>query len=112
MENIDEQTNGLLINSENFQALQLLQEKYAKEIIGTYYDPPYNTKKNEFVFKDTFKHGSWLSMMNDRLLLTRQLMQETGAIFISCDENENTNLRFLGGNVFGEENYLLSARSR
>ena len=106
MENIDEQTNGLLINSENFQALQLLQEKYAKEIIGTYYDPPYNTKKNEFVFKDTFKHGSWLSMMNDRLLLTRQLMQETGAIFISCDENENTNLRFLGGNVFGEENYL------
>ena len=106
MENIDEQTNGLLINSENFQALELLQEKYAKEIIGTYYDPPYNTKKNEFVFKDTFKHGSWLSMMNDRLLLTRQLMQETGAIFISCDENENTNLRFLGGNVFGEENYL------
>ena len=106
MENIDEQTNGLLINSENFQALELLQEKYAKEIIGTYYDPPYNTKKNEFVFKDSFKHGSWLSMMNDRLLLTRQLMQETGAIFISCDENENTNLRFLGGNVFGEENYL------
>lgn len=106
MENIDEQTNGLLINSENFQALQLLQEKFANEIIGTYYDPPYNTKKNEFVFKDTFKHGSWLSMMNDRLMLTRQLMQETGAIFISCDENENTNLRFLGGNVFGEENYL------
>lgn len=106
MENVDEQTNGLLINSENFQALELLQEKYANEIIGTYYDPPYNTKKNEFAFKDTFKHGSWLSMMNDRLLLTRQLMQETGAIFISCDENENTNLRFLGGNVFGEDNYL------
>lgn len=106
MENVDEQTNGLLINSENFQALQLLQEKYANEVMGTYYDPPYNTKKNEFVFKDTFKHGSWLSMMNDRLLLTRQLMQQTGAIFISCDENENTNLRFLGGNVFGDDNYL------
>lgn len=106
MENIDEQTNGLLINSENFQALELLQEKYNSEMVGTYYDPPYNTKKNEFVFKDTFKHGSWLSMMNDRLLLTRQLMKQTGAIFISCDENENTNLRCLGGNVFGEENYL------
>lgn len=106
MEKVDEQTNGLLINSENFQALQLLQEKYANEVMGTYYDPPYNTKKNEFVFKDSFKHGSWLSMMNDRLLLTRQLMQQTGAIFISCDENENTNLRFLGANVFGEDNYL------
>ncbi len=106
MENVDEQTNGLLINSENFQALHLLQEKYANEVMGAYYDPPYNTKKNEFVFKDTFKHGSWLSMMNDRLLLTRQLMQQTGAIFISCDENENTNLRFLGGNVFGDDNYL------
>jgi adenine-specific DNA-methyltransferase len=105
-ENIDEQTNGLLINSENFQALQLLQEKYSRSIIGTYYDPPYNTKKNEFVYKDAFKHSSWLTMMNDRLSLTRELMKREGAIFISCDENENTNLRLLGNQVFGDDNYL------
>lgn len=106
MENIDEQMNGLLINSENFQALQLLQEKYNRSIIGTYYDPPYNTKKNEFVYKDSFKHSSWLTMMNDRLSLTRELMKREGAIFISSDENENTNLRLLGNQVFGDDNYL------
>lgn len=106
MDKVDEQMNGLLINSENFQTLQLLQEKYNRRIIGTYYDPPYNTKKNEFVYKDAFKHSSWLTMMNDRLMLTKQLMKRTGAIFISSDENENTNLRLLGNQVFGDDNYL------
>ena len=43
MENVDENTNGLLINSENFQALKLLQEKYAKKVDCVYIDPPYNT---------------------------------------------------------------------
>ena len=106
IDNFDGQCDGLLVNSENFQALQILQEKYAGTIRGTYYDPPYNTKKNEFCFKDTFKHSSWMSMMDDRLALTRNLMEQAGAIMISCDENEITNLRLLGNQVFGDDNYL------
>lgn len=106
IDNIDEQCDGLLINSENFQALELLQEKYTTSIGGVYYDPPYNTKKNEFIFKDSMKHSSWITMMNNRLLATRKLMTRDSAIMISCDENEVSNLRILMSQVFGEDNYL------
>ena len=106
IDNIDEQCDGLLINSENFQALELLQEKYKDSIGGIYYDPPYNTKKNEFIFKDNMKHSSWMSMMDDRLFATKNLMTRDSAIMISCDENEVSNLRMLMFHVFGEDNYL------
>lgn len=106
IDHIDEQCDGLLINSENFQALELLQEKYKDSIGGIYYDPPYNTKKNEFIFKDNMKHSSWMSMMDDRLFATKNLMTRDSAIMISCDENEVSNLRMLMFHVFGEDNYL------
>ena len=106
IDHIDEQCDGLLINSENFQALELLQEKYKDSIGGIYYDPPYNTKKNEFIFKDNMKHSSWMSMMDDRLLATKNLMTRDSGIMISCDENEVSNLRMLMFHVFGEDNYL------
>ncbi len=103
---IDKQCNGLLINSENFQTLELLQEKYANAIGGVYNDPPYNTKKNEFIYKDSMKHSSWVTMMNDRISLTRRLMTKEGGIMVSCDENEVNNLRSLIYKLFGEDNYL------
>ena len=103
---IDKQCNGLLINSENFQTLELLQEKYANAIGGVYNDPPYNTKKNEFIYKDSMKHSSWVTMMNDRISLTRRLMTKEGGIMVSCDENEVDNLRSLMYKLFGEDNYL------
>ena len=106
MENVDRDCNGLLINSENFQALELLQEKYANAIGGVYNDPPYNTKKNEFIYKDSMKHSSWVTMMNDRISLTRRLMTKEGGIMVSCDENEVNNLRSLMYKLFGEDNYL------
>ncbi|MCI7038875.1 MAG: site-specific DNA-methyltransferase [Bacteroidales bacterium] len=106
MENIDRDCNGLLINSENFQALELLQEKYANAIGGVYNDPPYNTKKNEFIYKDSMKHSSWVTMMNDRISLIRRLMTKEGGIMVSCDENEVNNLRSLMYKLFGEDNYL------
>lgn len=106
IENIDAKCDGLLINSENFQALELLQEKYQDSLSGVYLDPPYNTKKNEFIYKDSFKHSSWMSMMQDRLLKIAPLMKRTAPIMISCDENEQSNLHQLGCNVFGEDNFL------
>ena len=106
MENIDAQCDGLLVNSENFQALELLQEKYQEQVCSVYLDPPYNTKKNEFIYKDSFKHSSWMSMMQDRLLKIAPLMKRTAPILISCDENEQSNLHQLGCNVFGDDNFL------
>lgn len=106
MEKVDEECNGLLINSENFQALELLQDKYRETVRGMYYDPPYNTKSNEFIYKNSFRHSSWMSMMENRLALSSNLLNKYGAIMVSCDENENTNLKTVLNDVFSEENFL------
>lgn len=106
IEKVDEECNGLLINSENFQALELLQDKYRETVRGMYYDPPYNTKSNEFIYKDSFRHSSWMSMMENRLALSSNLLNKYGAIMVSCDENENTNLKMVLNDVFREENFL------
>ncbi len=92
MENIDEQTNGLLINSENFQALELLQEKYAKRVKCVYIDPPYNAPASEVLYKNSFKHSAWISMMDSRLNLSKRLLTLDGSHCIAIDKYEHNNL--------------------
>ena len=92
MENIDEQMNGLLINSENFQALQLMQEKFAKRVKCIYIDPPYNAESSEILYKNTFKHASWLSLMENRLSLANKTLEEEGVEVIAIDEVEQCKL--------------------
>jgi len=94
-DNLDEETNGLLINSENFQALNLIQEKYKEKVNGIYIDPPYNTGSDGFVYKDGFSHSSWLSMMSDRINLSNNLMSDSSGINVSINENELFNLKGL-----------------
>ncbi len=105
---LDAQTDGLLINSENFQALQLLQEKYKKAINGIYIDPPYNTDSDDFFYKDGYKDSTWMSMMCDRLLLARNFQIEDSAIFVSINENELYNLEKLLNQTYGTSNYISS----
>lgn len=69
MEKVDEECNGLLINSENFQALELLQEKCSERVQNIYADPPYNTSASEIMYKNSYKHSSWLSLLEDRICL-------------------------------------------
>lgn len=106
MDNIDEQCDGLLINSENFQALELLQEKYKEKVKCVYIDPPYNTGTDGFVYKDGYSHSTWLSMMNDRISIARNLQNKKSILFVSINENELYNLEKLLTNIYGEENYL------
>lgn len=95
MENVDEQTNGLLINSENFQALKLLQEKLARRAKCAYIDPPYNAKSSEIMYKNTFKHASWLSLMENRINVARNLLRDDSVFEIAIDEVENARLCLL-----------------
>ena len=95
MENVDEQTNGLLINSENFQALELLQEKFARRAKCAYIDPPYNAKSSEIMYKNTFKHASWLSLMENRINVARNLLRDDSVFEIAIDEVENARLCLL-----------------
>ncbi len=105
-DNLDEMTDGLLVHSENWQALNLLQEKYRERVKCIYIDPLYNTGNDEFLYKDRYQHSSWLAMMKNRLLLARSCMSKEGVLFISNDDNEQANMRKLGEAVFGKDNFV------
>ena len=106
MENIDEQTNGLLINSENFQALELLQEKYKKAVGGIYVDPPYNTNASEIIYRNGYKNSSWISMIYDRLLLGRNLLSDNCMSCTTIDDFQIHELYFILNSVYGKDNFL------
>jgi len=106
IENMDEQCDGLLINSENFQALNLIREQFKNKIKCTYIDPPYNTGNDGFSYKDEYRHSSWLSMIYDRILLNKVFNQQDSAIIASIDEFEQPNFRKLFDSTWGEENFI------
>jgi adenine-specific DNA-methyltransferase len=107
IEDLDEQLDGLLIESENFQALNLLQERYREQVKCIYIDPPYNTGNDDgFVYKDSYQHSSWLSMVNDRLLKARSFNNEDGTIAVSIDDVENGRLVEILDRTYGPSNQL------
>ena len=86
---LDEQTAGLMINSENFQALSLLRLKCEKQYDHIHIDPPYNTDTSGFLYKNNYRHSSWASMMIDRLCEADQLLEDEEGVFqCHIDENE------------------------
>lgn len=106
MENIDEQTNGLLIHSDNFQALNLLRNKYQKAIRSIYIDPPYNTDASKIAYKNGYEHSSWISLMEGRLELAKNLMGSKTTITVAIDDYEMRYLNCLMDNVFGIDNSI------
>lgn len=102
IDNIDEQCDGLLINSENFQALELLQEKYREQVKCIYIDPPYNTGPSKIIYKNNFQNSSWLSLMDNRLNLGYNLIDETSCLCVAIDDFEMANLaKLLDANSLG-----------
>ena len=104
---LDSEIGGYMIKSENFQALNLLKEKFQGKIKCIYIDPPYNTGNNEFIYKDNYQHSSWLSMMQERLAISRDFLSNDGVIFVSIDDNEESNLRYLFNVIFGSGNFVI-----
>lgn len=127
-------TENLFIEGDNLEALKLLQESYLGQVKMIYIDPPYNTG-NDFIYEDDFAedtsdflqrseqvdeegnrlvtntesngrfHSDWLTMMYSRLKLARNLLKDDGLIFISCDANEQANLKKIGDEIFGYQNF-------
>ena len=135
-ESVDfDNTENLFIEGDNLEVLKLLQKSYLGKIKMIYIDPPYNTG-NDFIYPDNYSeslesyleytgqvdsegkkfstntdtdgrfHSKWMNMMHPRLFLAKNLLCEDGLIFISIDDNEVSNLRFLCNEIFGEENIL------
>ena len=94
-EDLDEQCDGLLIHSENFQALNLLQERYLEKIKCIHIDPPYNTATSGFLYKNEYQHSSWLSMMENRIKCGIVLMSTDGSYLCHIDENEYEHLQLI-----------------
>ena len=103
---LDEKTDGLLIHGENFQALNLLQARYAGEVKCVYIDPPYNTGGDGFIYKDQYKHSTWLAMVKDRLSTARSLLSTDGILFSSIDDIEQPLLRLILDSEFGAANRI------
>ena len=106
IEDLDGQLDGLLVESENFQALNLLQERYREQVKCIYIDPPYNTGGDGFLYKDSYQHSSWMTMMENRLRLGREMLDGEGVAFVSIDDNEQANLKRLMDGVFEAENFV------
>lgn len=99
----------MLINADNFHALQLLLYAYEGKVDAIYVDPPYNTGardwkyNNDYVDKtDSFRHSKWLSMMKKRLLLAKRLLKPDGVLIVTIDDNEVNHLGVLLEDVFAE----------
>ena len=105
--------NHVLIEADNLNALAALTYAYAGKIDVIYIDPPYNTGNKDFIYNDSFvdkedgyRHSKWLSFMNRRLNIAKQLLSERGVIFISIDDNEQAQLKLLCDKYFGNSNFL------
>ena len=128
-------TENLYIEGDNLEVLKLLQETYLGKIKMIYIDPPYNTG-NDFVYEDDFAqntdeylessgqfdgsgnrlvqntesngrfHTDWLNMIYPRIKIAKDFMSEDGALFISIDDNEVTNLTKICDEIFGSQNRI------
>lgn len=99
--NLDEETNGLLLNSENFQALNLIKNKFKNKINSTYIDPPFNLDDSkDFLYSVNYKDSTWLAMLYDRIQLSKTMLSSDFNYFIRCDVNGNYLVRSLSTNLF------------
>lgn len=105
--------NNIIIEGDNFHSLSALNFVLKNQIDIVYIDPPYNTGNEDFVYNDKFvnsddgyKHSKWLSFMSRRLKLARDLLNDSGCIFLSIDDNEQANLKLLCDSIFGESNFI------
>ncbi|MGF0104845.1 site-specific DNA-methyltransferase [Ligilactobacillus ruminis] len=127
-------SKNLFFTGDNLEVLRHLQNSYAGKVDVIYIDPPYNTGNDDFVYPDSFEysdeklkemfgmddeqverlksiqgkssHSAWLTFMYPRLALAKKILSKKGVIFISIDDNEQTNLREITTDIFGEQNII------
>ncbi len=120
--------DNLIIHGDNLEALKALLPTHAGKIDCIFIDPPYNTGNEGWCYNDNVRsplmkewlkksanpvdkedlerHDKWLCMMWPRLNLLRELLAETGSLWLTLDENEVNHARVILDEIFGEENFL------
>ncbi len=103
---LDDELDGWLIKSENYQALNTILPKFREKVQTIYIDPPFNKEQDaDYLYKVKYKDSTWLTMLENRLRLARELLNEKGSIFVRCDYNGNWLIRSLMNEIFGKENF-------
>ena len=104
---------NILIEGDNFHSLSCLNYTHKNKIDLIYIDPPYNTGNKDFIYNDkwvekddSYRHSKWLSFISKRLTLAKNLLLDDGAIVISIDINEMSQLKLLCDKIFGEKNLV------
>ncbi|HCB56139.1 TPA: hypothetical protein DEP26_04200 [Candidatus Uhrbacteria bacterium] len=101
---------NFIIEGDNYHALSVLNYTHAGQVDVIYIDPPYNTGNNSWRYNnnyintdDPYRHSKWISMMEQRLRLSKTLLKDDGVIIVTIDDYELYNLGLLMDQIFGEE---------
>jgi adenine-specific DNA-methyltransferase len=108
---LEDAVGGVLFDSENFQALTLMQTKYREKIDCVYIDPPYNTDASAIIYKNDYKHSSWLSLIDNRVTASSKLMAKQGVFCMAIDDEELSEARQLLGMHFQKTVGIVAVRS-
>jgi len=87
-DDIDGECDGVLLSGENFQGLNLLSEKYRGRVKCVYIDPPYNTAASEIIYKNGYKHSSWMTLLENRIVQSMQTMANESVFIAAIDDAE------------------------
>ena len=97
----------VLINADNFHALQLLLYTHERKVDAIYIDPPYNTGARDWKYNndyvdnnDPWRHSKWLSFIQKRLELAKKLLKPDGILIVTIDEHEVHHLGCLLAQLF------------
>lgn len=104
--NLEEQTGGVVLHSDNFQALSMMKARYRNKLDCVCIDPPYNTGSDGFCYKDNYKDSSWLSQQHQTLSILKECLKDTGSLFTCCDENQAHSYVPLLRQVYGAQNLV------
>ncbi|MFH1858631.1 MAG: DNA methyltransferase, partial [Candidatus Omnitrophota bacterium] len=111
IDDLEEGTDGVLLHGENFQALNLMLERYREQVKCIYIDPPYNTDASAIMYKNNYKDSSWLALLEARLYIAKGVLEKTGIICVAIDDEEASELRLLLSSIFAKEVGIVAVRS-
>jgi len=105
-DDLDKALDGWLIKSENYQALNTILPKFKEKVQTIYIDPPFNLdSSDQFLYRTNYKDANWSTLLENRLRIAKDWLNEKGCIFVRCDYNGNWIVRCLMDEIFGRENF-------
>nr|WP_312058055.1 site-specific DNA-methyltransferase [Fervidobacterium pennivorans] len=105
-DDLDNALDGWLIKSENYQALNTLLPKFKEKVQTIYIDPPFNLESSDqFLYRTNYKDSTWATLLENRLRIAKDWLNEKGSIFVRCDYNGNWIVRCVMDEIFGKENF-------